>query len=283
MTRASLREYAAVQRERYEHATRAEKRQLLDEIVAVTGMHRKAAIRLLRRAPRASAGALAGGPAARATAPPSPRRPRCCGRPAGASAPTAASLRARAARAADPVWRTHGGPRGRQAPAPGQSATLARLLAPARAQLPPRGVHHDPARHLAQARDPHPHLHRVGRRAARVLRGGSRRPLRQQHPGLLPLHPLRRRYRDRPGSSSKPSGARARRGSAPPSTTSASACPVPLRRPGQRQRLGVHQPPPLYVVPARGHHLHPQPRLQEERQRPRRAEERRRRPAAHRL
>jgi hypothetical protein len=52
VTRASLREYAAVQRERYRQATRAEKRQLLDEIVAVTGIHRKAAIRLLRRAPR---------------------------------------------------------------------------------------------------------------------------------------------------------------------------------------------------------------------------------------
>ena len=52
MTRASLREYAAVQPERYLHATRAEKHRLLDETVAVTGMHRKAAIRLLRRGPR---------------------------------------------------------------------------------------------------------------------------------------------------------------------------------------------------------------------------------------
>ena len=52
VTRASLREYAAVQRERYRQATRAEKRQLLDEVVAVTGIHRKAAIRLLRRLPR---------------------------------------------------------------------------------------------------------------------------------------------------------------------------------------------------------------------------------------
>src|SRR5262249_7228793 len=43
---------AAVQRLRYQQATRAEKHQLLDEIVAVTGLHRKAAIRLLRRAPR---------------------------------------------------------------------------------------------------------------------------------------------------------------------------------------------------------------------------------------
>src|SRR5712691_58244 len=63
VTRASLREYAAVQRERYLRATRAEKRQLLDEVVAVTGIHRKAAIRLLRRQPRVPAGpARAGRP-----------------------------------------------------------------------------------------------------------------------------------------------------------------------------------------------------------------------------
>jgi hypothetical protein len=53
VTRASLREYAAVQHERYQQATRAEKHRLLDEVVAVAGIHRKAAIRLLRRAPRA--------------------------------------------------------------------------------------------------------------------------------------------------------------------------------------------------------------------------------------
>lgn len=52
MTRASVREYAGRQHERYRLASRAEKRRLLDEVVAVTGMHRKAAIRLLRRAPR---------------------------------------------------------------------------------------------------------------------------------------------------------------------------------------------------------------------------------------
>ena len=52
MTRPSLREYAAVQRERYLAATRAEKGTLLNEVVTVTGLHRKAAIRLLRRSPR---------------------------------------------------------------------------------------------------------------------------------------------------------------------------------------------------------------------------------------
>ena len=38
MTRASLREYAAVQRERYLRAPRAEKHRLLNEVVAVTGL-----------------------------------------------------------------------------------------------------------------------------------------------------------------------------------------------------------------------------------------------------
>jgi hypothetical protein len=52
VTRARLREYAAVQRERYQQGTPAEKRHLLDEVVTVTGIHRKAAIRLLRRVPR---------------------------------------------------------------------------------------------------------------------------------------------------------------------------------------------------------------------------------------
>src|SRR5436309_8714125 len=55
VTRASLREYAAVQRERYRQASRSEKHRLLDEMVAVTGMHRKAAVRLLRRATRTGA------------------------------------------------------------------------------------------------------------------------------------------------------------------------------------------------------------------------------------
>jgi hypothetical protein len=57
VTRGSLREYAAVQRERYLAATRAEKGALLDEVIAVTRLHRKAAIRLLRRTPRAAAAA----------------------------------------------------------------------------------------------------------------------------------------------------------------------------------------------------------------------------------
>ena len=55
MNRASIHEYAARQRERYAQAAKKEKGRILDEVVAVTGYHRKAAVRLLggrRRAPR---------------------------------------------------------------------------------------------------------------------------------------------------------------------------------------------------------------------------------------
>lgn len=49
MTRQSIWEYAAALRPRYLAASRAEKSTILDEMCRVTGYHRKAAIRLLRR------------------------------------------------------------------------------------------------------------------------------------------------------------------------------------------------------------------------------------------
>jgi len=52
MSRASVHEYAAALRERYERAEKGERGRLLAEFVAVTGYHRKAAARLLREAPR---------------------------------------------------------------------------------------------------------------------------------------------------------------------------------------------------------------------------------------
>ena len=48
VTRRSIREYLAAQRERYQRASRDTRRQLLDEMGAVTGYHRKALIRHLR-------------------------------------------------------------------------------------------------------------------------------------------------------------------------------------------------------------------------------------------
>ena len=140
MTRASLREYAAVQRERYRHATRAEKRQLLNEVVAVTGIHRKAAIRLLRRAPRPRATPGPGG------------RPRAYG-------PDVAT-------AAEVLWQASGRigahrlhpfvperldrllrcgeltlpPAVDKLVRPASRPTLARLLGPARAHYPRRGA-----------------------------------------------------------------------------------------------------------------------------------------------
>jgi hypothetical protein len=140
VTRAALREYAAVQRERYLAASRAEKGRLLDEVVAVTGLHRKAAIRLLRRPPRAPTGQSRAG------------RPRVYG-PA-------------VAQAAEVLWQATGhiGPQrlqpfvpelldrltrdGELALAPAidklvrqaSVATLGRLLASARARRPSRGA-----------------------------------------------------------------------------------------------------------------------------------------------
>jgi hypothetical protein len=49
VTRVTLYEYAATLRPRYASARKREKRRILDEFCQTSGMHRKAAIRLLRR------------------------------------------------------------------------------------------------------------------------------------------------------------------------------------------------------------------------------------------
>ena len=56
MTRTSVREYLAKQRERYQQLGRRERSRLLTEIVAVTGYHRKAVLRALRAVPRRRVG-----------------------------------------------------------------------------------------------------------------------------------------------------------------------------------------------------------------------------------
>jgi hypothetical protein len=140
VTRASLREYAAVQRARYLQGTRAEKRQLLDEVVAVTGIHRKAAIRLLHRVPRPRAMPGPGG------------RPREYGPAVAAAAevlwqasgrigahrlhPFVPELLERLVQYGELTVAPDVEKRLRQASRP----TLTRLLAPARAQYPRRGA-----------------------------------------------------------------------------------------------------------------------------------------------
>ena len=140
MTRASLREYAAVQRARYQQASRADKHRLLDEVVAVTGMHRKAAIRLLRRVSRA------------VPAPPRSGRPRRYGAEVAAAAevlwqasgrigahrlhPFVPELLDRLVRCGELAVTPAVDKLVRQASRP----TLARLLEPARAQYPRRGA-----------------------------------------------------------------------------------------------------------------------------------------------
>jgi hypothetical protein len=140
VTRASLREYAAKQRERYQGAPRAEKHRLLDEVVAVTGIHRKAAIRLLRRAPRPRARPGPGG------------RPRAYGPAVAAAAeilwqasgrigahrlqPFVPELLDRLLRCGELTLAPDVDKLMRQASRP----TLARLLGPARARYPRRGA-----------------------------------------------------------------------------------------------------------------------------------------------
>jgi hypothetical protein len=140
VTRASLREYAAVQRSRYLQGSRNEKRRLLDEVVAVTGIHRKAAIRLLRRAPRPP------------RASPPAGRPRLYGADVAAAAavlwqasgrigahrlhPFVCELLERLTRFGELTL----SPAVEKLLCQASRPTLARLLAPARAQYPPRGA-----------------------------------------------------------------------------------------------------------------------------------------------
>src|SRR3990172_9052968 len=49
MTRMTVHEYAAALRPRYQAAGRRDKKRILDELCQTTGLHRKAAIRLLNR------------------------------------------------------------------------------------------------------------------------------------------------------------------------------------------------------------------------------------------
>ena len=56
MTRTSVREYLETQRQRYRTLSRGARTQLLNEIVAVTGYHRKAVLRCLRELPRRRTG-----------------------------------------------------------------------------------------------------------------------------------------------------------------------------------------------------------------------------------
>jgi hypothetical protein len=166
VTRASLREYAAVQRDRYLRAPRTEKHRLLTEVVAVTGLHRKAAIRLLRRAP---------GPVGSR---PRSGRPRRYGPAVAAAAqvlseatghigphrwhPFLPELLDRLTQSGDVVVTAEVDTHLRQV----SPATLARLLSPFRATLPGRGAtttrpgtwlkHEIPIRTFADWNDTHP-------------------------------------------------------------------------------------------------------------------------------
>jgi hypothetical protein len=281
VTRASLREYAAVQRERYQHATRAEKHQLLDERVTVTGMHRKAAIRLLRRAPRPPTGPSRAG------------RPRSYGPDVAAAAevlwpasgrigahrlhPFVGELLERLIRCGELTVAPAVEKLVRQASRP----TLARLLAPARAQCPPRGFtttqpgtwlkHEIPIRTFTEWADARPGFCEVDL----IAHWGS-------SPQGFDLCTLCAVDIATTWVELEAVWGRGRSGSAPPCTTSARASRCrwwgsTVTTDRSSSTTGST------LVSARGDHLHAQPRLQEERRGSCRAEERRRRPPARRL
>ncbi len=56
MTRQSIKEYAGAIRERYRRGTKKEKGKILDEFTKATGLHRKAAIRLLNNGEKPCSG-----------------------------------------------------------------------------------------------------------------------------------------------------------------------------------------------------------------------------------
>jgi hypothetical protein len=140
VTRTSIHEYVAAQRLRYLQASRPVKRRMLDEVVTVTGYHRKAALRRLHHAPRTTPRAARIG------------RPRVYGPDVTAAAqvlweasgeigavrlqPFVPELLDRL-RAFDALRLT---PETAAALRRVSAATLKRLLAPIRATRPPRGL-----------------------------------------------------------------------------------------------------------------------------------------------
>ena len=230
MTRASLREYAAVQRERY---------QKRDPRPRSTGCWTRSwpSPACIAKPPSGCCGALP-----RARAPPGPGgRPRRygaevgrCGRgPVGGHwphrRPSPPALRGGGPRPAPPVRRADLGAGHRQARAAGQSPHARAAPQPRRGrQFPPRGAHHHAGRDLARSTKS-PFAPSPSGTDARpgFLRGRSRRSLREQYRGLLPLYTLRGGHRhgvDRARSRlGQGPGARGRRRS----IGCARACPCP--------------------------------------------------------
>ena len=159
MTRASLREYAAVQRERYLQRPVGREASAADR---GGGGHWAAS----QGRPSACCGARCAQPrvaparAARAdTALPWPPRPSCpFSEATGPHRPAPlAPLPPRVARSPDPEWRRGGHARSRQAPAPGQPRHPRPPLGALSAHPAAPGSHDDPPRRLAQAPNPRPH------------------------------------------------------------------------------------------------------------------------------
>ena len=249
----------------------------------MTGLHRKAAIRLLRRAPRAPGDAGPWRPAARL-------RPGGGRRRRGALAgqrpdrrPPAPALRAGPSGPPAPVRRTHPRPGGRQARAPSEPPHPRAPAGPRPGPLPAAGRDPHARRPRPPARDPDPHLRRVDGRPSRAFSKSISSPTVAPAPRASISAPSAPWTSPPRGSSWRPSGARAKSASAAPSTASGTRLPMPLLGLDSDNGSEFINRALLRLLPPPSHHLHPQPPLEEERQCPCRAEERRRRPPARRL
>ena len=300
--RQSKREYLARMQARYLKATKREKGALLDEVVAVTGYHRRHAVRVLRhgRFPDPRLAAVQGMPAA-----PARRR---AGAGAGGRGCTrrwwwarCASRRRRATGCAGRAWRPscpswcrRWRPRGRCGCAPEDRAqllamsarTIDRRLRPFRLQRDPRNWHGlgttKPGT-LLKHQVPVQTYTPVGGAAAGLPGDRPGGPLRHHDRGLLPEHPGRDRRLPAAGRSASACGARASGRSSPPWRPAAPRLPMPLLgldSDNGGEFLNAHLV--RYCTQERAH-LHPQPPLLEERPGPRGAEELVGRPQARRL
>ena len=236
MKRGSVQDYVGIMKERYRKAGRGERGRLLDEVVEVTGYHRKSAIRLMRGK---SPGAAGNGRV---------------GRPQEYGPDVVAALRR--------VWEVADRPCGsRLAPfmeelvskleaweellLPGEVAgalcamsasTIDRLLRPYKERGRRPWTSGTRPGSLLKAVDSDTHVWRVGRATARALGGGPGGPLRREHGGVLPEHADRSGHSDGLGGVPWECGGRDRIESEARSTRWRVGLPVPLAGPAHGQR-----------------------------------------------
>ena len=258
MTRGGMKEYLDAIRPRYRSAGRREKGRILDEAVRVTGQHRKALIRSLRSQPAVVSQSKAGRPkrygleAATTLKVLWEASDRIC---AKRLQPFLPELLAVLERHGELLleWEV------KDQVCTMSAATIDRLLRPHRQPELRRPFSTTKPGSPAQGLHPYPHLHRMERTPTRLPGNRPGGPLWREHRRPVPQHPSAL-------WTSPPVGwPVARRNGQGPATGGRRHPPhrpepaLPPPGPGLGQRQRVHQPPPLCLLSAEVHHLHPVP------------------------